>query len=350
MPTSAADGRPRHTGGSSVLGWVMPHLMAHLTRNGYDADPIRRLPGFVDRDFTDPDVRLPESAAHEAWQMAATMTGDDALGVHVAESLPAGALDLVEYSFRSSATLEAGLERLARYGRLINDRFVARLLPTSRHLHLVLGSMIRQPTHPQRAEFALAVVVRFAREGTVPDLAPLEVAFAHEAPRSVHEQRRFFAAPLRFSSEVYALTYGENDGARQLGGADPALAGIVRRRLDKALVERDRSQDGSMTTRVRRCLLEEVGTSQPSAAHVARTVGVSVRTLTRRLDEERTSFRAILDRVRADAAATLLRDRAVGIGEIAFFLGYSEPAAFHRSFKRWTGKTPLEYRRELVTR
>ena len=92
---------------------------------------------------------------------------------------------------------------------------------------------------------------------------------------------------------------------------------------------------------VRRCLLEEVGTSQPSAAHVARTVGVSVRTLTRRLDEERTSFRAILDRVRADAAATLLRDRAVGIGEIAFFLGYSEPAAFHRSFKRWTGKTPL---------
>ena len=96
MPTSAADGRPRHTGGSSVLGRVMPHLMAHLTRNGYDADPIPP-PAWLRRSrFHLPDVRLPESAAHEAWQMAATMTGDDALGVHVAESLPAGALDLVE--------------------------------------------------------------------------------------------------------------------------------------------------------------------------------------------------------------------------------------------------------------
>ena len=347
MTIPAADGLSRSTGGSSVLGWVIPHLVSYVAGRGGDADRIRHLPGIRDRDLTDPDVRVPETAAVHAWQLASEITCDEALGLHLAESLPRGALDLVEYAFRSSPTLVTGLERLTRYGRLINDRFVARLLPASRRLQLVLGSTIWRPNHPQRMEFVLAIVVRFARESTMPDVAPLEVTFAHDPPEDTSEHERFFRAPLHFAGGVYALAYSDSDGALPLGGADPALAAIVRRRLDKALTDRDRSDDGSMTTRVRRCLLEGVGQGPWTGTRVARGLGLSLRTLTRRLEAEGASFRAILDRVRADTASALLQDKAVGIGEIAFFLGYSEPAAFHRSFKRWTGKTPLEYRRGL---
>src|SRR5262249_59958698 len=76
--------------------------------------------------FQDPNVRVDETAAEAAWRLAVTLTGDDALGVHVAESLPRGALDLVEYALRSSPTLGDGLERLARYGRLLSDRVATR--------------------------------------------------------------------------------------------------------------------------------------------------------------------------------------------------------------------------------
>jgi AraC-like DNA-binding protein len=76
---------------------------------------------------------------------------------------------------------------------------------------------------------------------------------------------------------------------------------------------------------------------------VTSALGVSRRTLTRRLAEERVSFRHILDEVRRDFAYTLLQDRSVSIGDIAFFLQYSEPAAFHRSFRRWTGRTPRAF-------
>lgn len=72
---------------------------------------------------------------------------------------------------------------------------------------------------------------------------------------------------------------------------------------------------------------------------------MSGRTLHRRLHDERTSFRRILDEVRRDVAVALLDDQATAISEIAFILGYSEPAAFTRSFKRWTGETPLTARR-----
>ena len=93
-----------------------------------------------------------------------------------------------------------------------------------------------------------------------------------------------------------------------------------------------------------RLVVEQLGQSPLTLDGVAEALAVSRRTLTRRLAEERTSFRQILDDVRRDFARALLRDRSLSIGDIAFFLQYSEPAAFHRSFRRWTGKTPQAFR------
>ena len=99
-----------------------------------------------------------------------------------------------------------------------------------------------------------------------------------------------------------------------------------------------------MSTRVRRMQVEHLGQSVLTLDAVATALAVSRRTLTRRLAEERASFRHILDEVRRDFARALLQDRSLSIADIAFFLQYSEPAAFHRSFRRWTGRTPQAFR------
>ena len=109
--------------GPSVQTWVFPHLITWLESRSIDAAPINRLLGIV---TNDPDRRVSESTAEAAWRLAATMTNDAAIGVHVAESLPRGALDLIEYAVRSSPSLASGLERLARYGCLVSDRVAAR--------------------------------------------------------------------------------------------------------------------------------------------------------------------------------------------------------------------------------
>lgn len=103
----------------------------------------------------------------------------------------------------------------------------------------------------------------------------------------------------------------------------------------------------STAVRVRRLLIEILARGGATAKGVSRELGMSERTLHRRLSDEGSSFRSILDRVRRDVATTLLRDKAIAIAEIAFILGYSEPAAFSRSFRRWTGQTPLTVRRAL---
>ena len=99
-----------------------------------------------------------------------------------------------------------------------------------------------------------------------------------------------------------------------------------------------------MSTRVRRLLIDHLGQSVLTLDAAATALAVSRRTLTRRLAEERASFRHILDEVRSDLARALLQDCSLSIADIAFFLQYSEPAAFHRSFRRWTGLTPHAFR------
>jgi AraC-like DNA-binding protein len=328
--------------GPSVQGWVLPHLVAWVENQGFDGTAIRRLPGLAD--LTDPDLRVPEASVERAWRLAATMTGDAAIGVHVAESLLRGALDLVEYAFRSSPSLAAGLERLARYGRVLSDRVAARMEAHGEGLLLLVRDTGSTALHPGRAEFALAAALKFAREGTGENITPLQVCFAHPAPEDESEHRQFFRRSVRFDAGSNSMILSAGDAACPMQAADEALASIVRRRLDKLLAERDLHGPGPLGGRVRRMMVEHLGemTLTPDAA--ARALAVSRRTLSRRLADEGTSFRDILDEVRREFACALLQDRSLSIADVAFFLDYSEPAAFNRSFRRWTGHTPGAFR------
>jgi Arabinose-binding domain of AraC transcription regulator, N-term len=173
----------------SVQGWVLPHLIAWVESRRVNASPIRQL--FGRTRLVDPDVRVPEAVAEMAWRPAATLTRDEALGIHLAESLPRGALDLIEYALRSSPNLGKGLDRLARYGRLLSDRVAARTHRKGEGLLLLVHDTATTPLHPARAEFALAVSLKLARDSTGADITPVRVCFAHPAPDNTEEHRRF---------------------------------------------------------------------------------------------------------------------------------------------------------------
>jgi AraC-like DNA-binding protein len=337
----------------SVLGWVVPLLAAFVKEQGHASDPILQLPGIRGRDLTDPDVRVPEAASREVWRLAMTITGDDAIGLHVAQWLPRGALDLIEFAFRTSATLADGLDRLARYGRLINDRLAGHVLRTGPGVRFLMGVADARPLHPQRAEFSIALALRLAREATALPLIPVEVLFAHPAPADLREHQEFFRSPIHFANGVNGMVFRDADGARALRAADAELGAVIRRRLDTALEKLDKLDqpaDASTAARVRRLLVAGMGQEKQSVTTVGRELGLSARTLSRRLGEEGTSFRDIQDQVRHELALALLGDTRVSIAEVAFFLGYAEPAPFHRSFKRWTGTTPQLHRRGVEAR
>ncbi len=335
------------TRGPSVQTWAFPHLVAWLESQRLDVAKISRLPGIVSND---PDRRVSETTAETAWRLAATMTNDVAIGVHVAEWLPRGALDLIEYAVRSSRSLASGLERFARYGCLVSDRVAARAESHDRGLQLIIRDVGSSALHPARAEFALALALKLARDVTGVPIVPVLVAFAHACPDDVSEHQRFFRVPVRFAAGTNTMIVSAADAARPLPGADAALSAIVRRRLDQVLPDAILPTSASVSARVRRMLVEDLGQTTLTADSVARAFAMSRRSLTRRLGEEGTSFRAILDDVRAELSRALLQDRKLSIADVAFFLQYSEPAAFHRSFRRWTGQTPQNYRESVNVR
>jgi AraC-like DNA-binding protein len=338
----AGDLRAHRRGRPTVQAWAFPHLLAWVESRIADASSIRRLPGLGT--IEGPDARIPEATADAAWRLAETLTTDEAIGVHVAESLPRGALDLIEYAVRSSPSLGSGLERLAHYGGMLSDRVAARIEANDRGLVLIVGDVGVSALHHGRAEFALAMALKLARDITGVEIVPVQVAFAHDRPSETSEHQRFFRAPIRFAAGTNTMILSASDAGRPLPGADAALSAIVRRRLDGPLSNRAPAAAAPLSARVRRMLMEDLGQATLTADSVAKTLAMSRRTLTRRLADERTSFRAILDAVRAELARALLQDHSLSIADIAFFLQYSEPAAFHRSFRRWTGRTPQGYR------
>ena len=262
------------TGRSTIVAWAITHLLAHVASSGKDVSPILCLPGFRGRDLDDPDLRLPDSVARETWRLAGEITGDEALGLHMAQALPPGALDLLEYAFRASPTLELGLKELERYGRLMSDRAAARIAYEGDTLVATLGREGVAPMLRQRAEFSIAIALRLAREATGTQLSPVEVHFAHRGGDDLLEHREFFRAPLRFEQAANRLLISRADAERPLCGADPALRGIVRRRLDRMLAVSPPEGDGTSAA-VRRVLMETLDLGQTAAAAVARELGMS---------------------------------------------------------------------------
>ncbi|HMK72490.1 MAG TPA: helix-turn-helix transcriptional regulator, partial [Myxococcaceae bacterium] len=90
------------------------------------------------------------------------------------------------------------------------------------------------------------------------------------------------------------------------------------------------------------------GKRQPSQASIAKLMGMSERTLQRRLSDEGTTFNKLLEEARRSVAIGYLADRNLAAYEVSFLLGYAEPATFFRAFKRWTGKTPQQYRASMA--
>jgi AraC-like DNA-binding protein len=194
----------------------------------------------------------------------------------------------------------------------------------------------------QSAEFIVAGWVRAGRAVTGIEWTPVEVRFAHASPPDATEHAAFFRAPVRFAMGENALELDRSLLALPCIRPEPALVGVLDRyaadRLEKVPLV------ASLADRVRLVLEEDLRDGEPAAKHVASRLRMSVRTLTRQLADEHTSFRQILDRLRHTLAARHLAAGELAIGEVAFVLGFSELSSFHRAFKRWTGTSPAEFR------
>jgi AraC-like DNA-binding protein len=156
------------------------------------------------------------------------------------------------------------------------------------------------------------------------------------------DRERALGCPVRFGAPESRAVLWRAPLERPLPRHDPALFAYLERHAQALLA--GVPAEGGVVERVQRLITEGLRSGEPVQAEVARRLALSERTLQRGLREADTSFAAILDAVRRQLAQLHLSERSLALHEVAFLLGYSEPSAFHRAFRRWTGQTPQEFR------
>jgi AraC-like DNA-binding protein len=238
------------------------------------------------------------------------------------------------------------VNQLVRYAPLVNNLLVVSLAEEGGH-GLVIERIVGEPLclGKHANEFALANVVNTGRSLAGQAFAIERVWFAHPAPpgRSVEELARFFNTPrIEWDAGYNAVQVSASVLDLPVRTADSALYGFLEREAAervRRLGAADPYDDVSQAIR------KDLANGEPNIERVAKALSTSARSLQRRLEGNKTSFRERADEVRRSMAELYLEDHHRPVTEVAFLLGYSDARAFARAYKRWTGRTPGEARR-----
>lgn len=311
-------------------------------RFGLDPDELLRQAGFRETELNDPDARVPIAKLRRLWAVIAERVPDPAAGMLVAENRVMRDLGLVSYTVRLSGTLDEALRRLARYSQIVAEDFVVAVRRREDRAEVELErAFLYEPVRPP-VDFRLYALLSGIRIVTQRDLSPLEAHFPYAAPADTATHRRLFRCPLRFGEKAPRLVLRGSDLGLPIATADPTLLGYLDKLAEQA--RQELSRDDSTADGVRRVLWQEMPGGNAAIGTVAARLGLSGRSLQRRLAEEGTSYKEVLDSFRRGMARRLLDQRDVAVYEVAYLLGYSDPSAFHRAFRRWHGESPRKFR------
>lgn len=195
------------------------------------------------------------------------------------------------------------------------------------------------PLHSERALATTTTIIRIlAGSGS----ALLEVLLPRSMPRDSAPYRDFFRAPVRFDQEMAALVFPARLLTQCIEGADPA----VRRRAEDRIRRLEAKQSSNLTDDLRQYLRAQVTRQRCKAEQVAHLRLVSLRTLSRHLRSEGTTFRQLANEAQCQVAKQLLTDTSMTMAQVSAILDFSEPAAFSHAFRRWSGMTPSAWRRD----
>lgn len=326
------------------MHYISVRLYQKMTRYARaEGLPERQLYQFA---RTDNDLRKTEAVpADEFFTLHEQL--DELLGpgfaVRIGQQMKIEDYGVLGLSWRTCSRAGEIYERSERYFRLLSNTYVFEVVPAAEETHILLhrAPYRRGVALSNEATFSASVVV--LRAMTETNISPLRVAFQHGGPTDRSDFLTAFRCPIHFSQSQNVLTYRTEDLQRPTAKADFGINRFLVQQVAAATANLKVGESGLLAevdTLIRGALPGGI----PALASIGQRVGMSNRTLTRRLKEEGLTFRSLVQRSQEDLARQLLRETSQSVAEIAYQTGFSEQSAFSRAFKRWTGKAPLEYR------
>ena len=273
-----------------------------------------------------------------AWAELVRLTGNAQIALAIADATPPGAFGIVEYVCRSAPTVGEALRQWVRYLNLLDDAVEVALGTEGDRAYLRVTRESEAPA-PASHELCFALVAKQAKLLSAQPFRITAVELTHRGDSAMY--RAWFDAPVTFGAEHTQLVMPAAVLDAPLVSSDPALLQILTRAAEE--LAKRAPVPPTLAAQVGRVLAESLRSDEATIGHVAKRLGMTERSLQRRLKDEGVSFNTVREDVRKQLARRYLDDK-LAIAEISFLLGFSEPSAFFRAFKRWTGMTPLEAR------
>jgi AraC-like DNA-binding protein len=286
-------------------------------------------------------VAVTTSQYFALWQAMGDLTGDAAIGIKLATAVPKGQLPPSLLAAYHARDYRDALQRVARYKQLCAPERL--LISEEGDACLVeLDWLNTEQAEPAAlVDASMATLLELGRRGTGEAIAARQVDLARpKTDLSAHET--YFGCRVSFDAPRNCLHLHRSDLGRSFTAYNTELLDLLTPALDQALAERQRPHTFSET--VRWLLAHQLSGGRPDIPAVARELGVSERTLQRRLGSEGNSFQLLLNAVRQERARELLANSALDIDEVAFMLGYGDQSSFFRAFRQWEGETPSSWR------
>jgi AraC-like DNA-binding protein len=325
---------------------IVGRLIEQASHRGLAPTTIRqlhRVTGMNPLHDDETSVRVSMHGYFGLWAEIVRATQNPGLPIELASTIAIEDFQLLGFLMMTSASGMDAIQSLCRYLPLLTEggewSFESTELHVARWRRIVDAGELEERV---ANEFAVAQYVRVLRQVRRTELAPARVTFKHRQPTSTKVHAEFFRCPIEWCAPVDSVCFDPRALQFAPPLANPSLHTFLRAQADEIIALR--GAPSSLTEQIREAIAVELPSGPPPLSRVARRLAMSERSLRRTLHREQQSFRQIVDGVRKDRAIELLRSGHVSIAEVSSRLGFSDPSAFSRAFKRWCGRSPQSFR------
>jgi AraC-like DNA-binding protein len=313
-----------------------------LESRGLDPMKICREAGLDYALAADPNARVPFSRVLSAWNHVTDVLAQPDVGLEAGKHYRATDFHGIAVVFLASATLHKALERLARYLVVVNTAVSIRIETDEDSIDAIYSTMDLEPARRRALEDSrAAILVDLSRSSASGTLDPMQVEFTYPAPDDAKAYEDLFRCRVVFGAPQWRMSWRLADADRPFVADNRDLARANDHILDRAVKS---LRPETLVARVKLEMIDELPSGRASADAIAQAMGMSGRSLQRRLAEEGSSYKDLLAEVRRDLARQYVEESETSVTDISFLLGFSDVSSFSRAFKRWFGVSPAAAR------
>jgi len=313
-----------------------------LIAQNIQIDPILKSLNIDKEKLNDRDGVIDQDTVTDLWDAAVNATGNHNIGFDVGKEINTVLSPIVAYSLMSCSNLKSSCDRLLRYQDILAEGLKFEMRETSCEFELVFDILpsTKAPS-PQAIKSAIAGFFSFARWVTRSKVQPIQASLIEPKPVTLETYQTLFTCPINFNAKENCLYFSKQDLLEPLPTADTSLSEIHEQHLQSY---REKLHTPTFTEQVNTILRNQLPSGEPNQAIIASSLNVSSSTLKRRLKEQGTTYKTLLDTTRHQLAIEYLAQKKLSLTDITYLLGFSQSSAFTRAFKRWENVSPKNFK------